>query len=67
MLPATPGNWKFGLAVQARGRSVFGTTQIVLGGPAVGTITYDPPPFDIFGRVGGIAPGFVNFPMILHT
>lgn len=62
-----PGPWREGLNVQVRGFSVFGTTQPRLGGPPVGEIEYTPPPFDVLGRVGGVAPAFAGFPLVFHT
>ncbi|MBA7645091.1 hypothetical protein ES703_52844 [subsurface metagenome] len=49
----------------ARGSSVFGVMKPTLGGPAPGTCRYNPPPFDVLGRLGGIAPAFTDFPITL--
>lgn len=61
------GPFRQGVAVQARGFSVFGTTKGWIGGPPVGEIDYEPPPFDVLGRVGGLAPAFDAFPLVYHT
>lgn len=60
-----PGTFRDGLAIAARGSSCFGVMKPTLGGPNPGTCRYTPPPFDVLGRLGGIAPAFDNFPFSL--
>lgn len=64
-LTALPAQMHIGIVIQARGSSVFGRMQPWLAGPLPGTCTYAPPPFDVLGRLGGIAPAFANFPITI--
>lgn len=63
-----PGNWRatsglatfwLGILVAARGSSVYGNFIPGLAGPPAGNLQYDPPPFDVFGRLGGVAAPFI--------
>lgn len=56
--------WRWGDVVTAAGKSVTGTTVVYVEGPAVNTIRYDPPPFDVT-RPDGVAPtvAFTDFPL----
>lgn len=65
ILTTVPGTFRSGLLLAARGSSVFGVMQPTLGGPNPGTCRYSPPPFDVFGRLGGVAPAFDNFPITI--
>lgn len=64
-LTPAPATFRDGLVMAARGSSVFGVMKPTLGGPAPGTCRYNPPPFDVLGRLGGIAPAFTDFPITL--
>lgn len=57
--------WKRGTVVNAHSRWVTGATQPAVFGPAAGTCTYAPPPFDVQSRAGVPLSGFTDFPMTI--